>query len=305
MLALVAVLAAALLGMAAMTVDIGYATMQQQRLESYAEASSMAALREEARVRFAMARDPSMLTGLDCDKGAQFEACIDDQVSSAPVVEAVHGLLLPGQAEGTPTLNGADLALGPGAPVGAPRPCEGTNPRCWETEIAQSLPLLFAQGSMLGFEDGTLREMMQARTDGDLLADNQLELEPTLRTRGIGVRGVSRVETRPVVRVGAEEIPLSASENGTSYFLPGRAPFALRLDVWTSIPQGLSGSGLQLQVNNEDGSLSRLGETEVAITGRRLGEGEALPDEENGDDGPADERDNQEETEIEEEELSN
>jgi len=45
MIALIAVLAAALLGMAALTVDIGYATMQQQRLESYAEASAMTALR--------------------------------------------------------------------------------------------------------------------------------------------------------------------------------------------------------------------------------------------------------------------
>ena len=48
-----------------------------------------------------------------------------------------------------------------------------------------------------------------------------------------------------------------------------------------------------------------LTEDDSEAVGEELGEGDALPDEENGDDGPADERDNQEETEIEEEELSN
>ena len=276
MLALVAVLAAALLGMAAMTVDIGYATMQQQRLEAFAEASAMAALREEARVRFAMDRDPSMFSGLECDKGTQLESCIDSRVASATVVEGMYGLLLPGETGASTGLDGAEVSLGPSAPIGGPRPCDAANPRCWESEIVQSLPLLFAQGSMLGFEDGTLREMMQARADGDVLAENQLELEPTLRTQGIGVRGVSRVETRPVVRVGAEEVPLAESVNGTPYFLPGRAPFALRLDVWNSVPQGFSGPGLRLQVNNDDGLLSRIGEADVGVTGRRLGDGEAL-----------------------------
>ena len=122
MLALVAVLAAALLGMAAMTVDIGYATMQQQRLESFAEASAMAALREEARVRFAMDRDPSMFSGLECDKGTQLESCIDSQVASATVVEGMYGLLLPGETGASASLNGAEVSLGPAAPVGGPRP---------------------------------------------------------------------------------------------------------------------------------------------------------------------------------------
>ena len=274
MIALVAVLAAALLGMAALTVEIGYATMQQQRLESYAEASAMAALREEARVRFVLARDASALTGSDCEEGDERESCIDAQVASSIVVNAVQGLVLePGSM---PSSNEVEVSLAPHAPVGGPRPCELSNPRCWETEVVQALPLLFAQGSMLGFEDGTLRAMIDSRDQGDVLAESSLEARPTLRTQGIGVRGVSRVETRPVVRVGAEEIPLSQSGAGTPDFVPGRAPFALRLDVWNSVPQGLSSTGLRLRVNDADGSLSRLGEAEVGVIGRRLADGEAL-----------------------------
>ena len=280
MLALVAVLAAALLGMAALTIDIGSAAMQQQRLESFADASAMTALREEARVRFALARDTSVVSdpeGCNGNRGQERQSCIDGLVAAAAVVDAVDDLVL--QTQTVSAQNAGEVSLGPRPAVGGPMPCEASNPRCWQTEIVQAIPLLFAQGSTLGFEDGTLRAMMESRDQGDVLAESDLEAAPTLRTQGIPIRARSRVETRPVVRVGAEEIPLTQSDVGALQFIPGRAPFALRLDVWNSLPQGLSGGGLLLEVDNSDGSLARVGESAVgglAVVGRRLGEREAL-----------------------------
>ena len=278
MLALIAVLAAALLGMAALAIDIGYAAMQQQRLEVFAEASAMAALREEGRFRFELARAASLGLEPNCEAGAQREACVNDSVQSSEFVEAVHALVLESGGSESESQQ-AEVSLGPASPVGGPRPCELEAGPCWQTEVTQSLPLLFGQGSMLGFEEGTFGAMMDARERGDVLVDSSLEARPTLRTQGIGIQSVARVETRPAIRVGAEERLIGPGGDLESRLLPGRAPFALRLGVWQDLLRSDSGTVLVLEVDDSDGSLSIpvLGQPNVRVTaGRRLADGDAL-----------------------------
>ena len=83
-------------------------------------------------------------------------------------------------------------------------------------------------------------------------------------------------------------------ETGEQTWVPADGSEAMSADDWaTAAEEADQADGDEL---TKDGS---------EAGGEELGEGDALPDEENGDDGPTDERDNQEETEIEEEELSN
>ena len=83
-------------------------------------------------------------------------------------------------------------------------------------------------------------------------------------------------------------------ETGEQTWVPADGSEAMSADDWATAAE---------EADQADGD--ELIEDDSEAAGEELGEGGALPDEENGDDGPADEQDNQEETEIEEEELSN
>ena len=83
-------------------------------------------------------------------------------------------------------------------------------------------------------------------------------------------------------------------ETGEQTWVPADGSEAMSADDWATAAE---------EADQADGD--ELIEDDSEAVGEELGEGGALSDEENGDDGPADEQDNQEETEIEEEELSN
>ena len=275
MLALIAVLLAGLLGMAAMTVDLGHATMQQQRLEGFADASATMALREEARLRFALAQDASLLSRLGCqdtDNAAAREACILAWVQSSSGVAAVYDAVLPRESDRDIGQSNADVALGPPLP-------QGCGAFCWRTEALQRIPLLFGQGSNLGFEEGSFQAMMEARERGELLAEANSQTPPSLRSQGIPIKADSKAETRPVVRVG-----LNPDPNNENSLIPGRAPFALRLAVWSQVSPG----GGFILLEDGSGALLRQNDPDPAPAGRRLGNREALRAGENLGNGPTD-----------------
>ena len=265
MLAFVAVLLAGLLGMAALTIDLGHATMQQQRLESFADASSMVALRKEALLRFNLARDALQLDRLGCvdaDTSAAREACIENEVQSSSY-EAVYQEVLPLESDRGQGLDGAQVALGPSRPEGRPLSC---GPFCWRTEASQRIPLLFGQGSNLRFNEGSFGAMMDARARGQVLVEDDGQTPASLRTQGIRIKADTRAETRPVVRVGS---PVSDPLNQNAV-VPGRAAFALRLSAWRQA----RGGGRLVLIENGTGSLAQGGEEQAP--GRRLMNGEAL-----------------------------
>ncbi|MAJ61389.1 MAG: hypothetical protein CBC48_16430 [bacterium TMED88] len=279
MLAFVAVLLAGLLGMAALTIDLGHATMQQQRLESFADASSMVALRKEALLRFNLARDALQLGRLGCvdaDTSAAREACIENWVQSPTQVEAVYKEVLPDESDRGQGLDGAQVALGPRGPEFRRLSC---GPFCWRTEASQRIPLLFGQGSSLRFNEGSFGAMMDARARGQVLVEDDGQRPASLRTQGIRIKADTRAETRPVVRVGSPVSgplnqnaaePLQAASALRLDAVPGRAAFALELEAW----RRAGGGGRLVLIENGTGSLAQGGEEQAP--GRRLMNGEAL-----------------------------
>ena len=190
MLAFVAVLLAGLLGMAALTIDLGHATMQQQRLESFADASSMLALRHEARLRFDLARNPSLLSEWGCsnpDTPTGRDSCIEDRVQSSTQDWAAYNeVVLPDESDRDPGLPGAEVNLRPSRPEGRPLPSCGA--LCWRTEAAQRVPLLFGQGANLRFKPGDFSAMMDARARGQVFVENDGQTLPSIRTQGITIK---------------------------------------------------------------------------------------------------------------------
>jgi len=220
-LALIGVLAFAMLSLAALTTDLGLAASEQLRLEVAAEAAALAALREEARLEYELARG---------------EALSRDELLCAPTPEACvsqlahsRGLALADRMLGATGSSGEEVEvdLGPGDVRHRLVSCgEG----CWEAAIDRSTPLLFGQGSWLGFQGGSLRALRDARDRGSVLPRGEPPVEGALRTRGIPIGGVAGATARPAVRVG----PFVEASG-----LPGRAPFALTLDAWRDL-DGLS-----------------------------------------------------------------
>lgn len=267
MLAFVAVLFAGLLGMAALTIDLGHATMQQQRLESFADASSMVALRHEALLRFQLALNPSRLSEWGCsnpDTPTGRDTCIEDRVQSSTQVSAAYAAVLPNESDRGQGLAGAEVSLGPSRPEGRPLPCGAL---CWQTQAAQRVPLLFGQGSNLRFNPGDLSAMMDARARGQVFVENDGQALPSIRTQGITIKANTRAETQPVVRVGS---PVTGTAN-QSGLPPGRAPFALELNAWRLAGVG----GSLVLIENGTGTLAGAGSSQNP-PGRRLLNGEAL-----------------------------
>lgn len=221
MLPLVAVLMFVLVGFAALTTDLGLAAVQQSRLEVAAEAAALASFREDARQRYALAMGATTGCGSEADAPA-IAACIDAATKAAGEAVARRVMAQPPNDAST-----VDVAMGPTAVrselvVCAPAPCR-------EWRAVQAVPLLFGQGSAIGFQGSDWLAMMERRDEGSLLDPDAAPTVGSLRERGVPVGGVARVASRPVVRVGPSppSPPTGPGEPGEPPALPGRAPFAL------------------------------------------------------------------------------
>jgi len=211
-LPLVAALAFVLLGFASLATDMGMAAAQQGRLEVAAESAALAAFRAEARFRYGAALGgPRSADG--CDQGMTFEACA--QALGRARGRATADRVLAQPSAGQPT---AEVALGPGPASVRIAQCEGVAQMCWEAQADQAVPLLFGQGSLLGFQGSSLRDMNDTLAAGSLLPRGVEPVPGALRERGVPISSASRVELRRVVGVG----PFRAASG-----LPGRAPFAI------------------------------------------------------------------------------
>ncbi len=309
MIALVAVLAFAMLSLTALTADLGLAATEQNRLEVAAEAAALAALREEARLDHEADRGTPGDDYVRCSATASREACIAELAASRGSGVAYEilqgradesgGALSPGadpttlsscgpgcwramiESSALPN-DGAEVDLGPGD---ARIRLSSCGDACWEAEIEQAIPLLFGQASLLGFQDGeSLRELLAAREGGSALVGDGTPTDPTdgllLRTRGVPIRGLARANVQPVVRVGLPVVREEGPPEERGLVLPGRAPFALTLEAWDGLGEGLRSielEGTELQLNG-----TRVGyRIGMGPTGLRAGEalglgGEAL-----------------------------
>jgi len=211
-LPLLATLAFVLLGFASLVTDVGMAAMQQSRLEVAAESGALAAFRAEAGFRYEAALGGPLLAD-GCDQGMAFEACAL-ALGRARGRAAADRVLDQSSSEQPPP----EVDLGPEPASVRIAQCEGVAEVCWEAEAEQAVPLLFGQGSLLGFQGSSLRDMNDTLAAGSLLPPGAGPAPGALRERGIPISGASRVELRRVVGVG----PFRAASG-----LPGRAPFAL------------------------------------------------------------------------------
>ena len=259
MLPLVGLLAVALLGMAALSVDLGFAFAQHQRLETVADAMARAALREEARLRFERVRRVATPGRFGC--APIREACIDQNVLDSAPVGAVDDIVLDVPDDATDWPPDPDVDLGPTAVSVRLTPCGAPEPMCWQATVEQATPLLFGQGSMLGFEGSSLRARRANEERGSLLPVGPPNMAGPLRTNGIPIRAVSVATTRPAIRVGR-------LDNGAG--LPGQAPFLLELDDWS---MHFPVSAFQPVVVEGDGTLTL---PDVGTVGRRIGPTDAL-----------------------------
>ncbi|MDJ0867830.1 MAG: hypothetical protein QNK03_17125 [Myxococcota bacterium] len=127
-------------------------------------------------------------------------------------------------------------------PLGEPsKPPEWSQPNGLDTwTIAQTVPLLFGQGSLIAFspDDSTgPAEMLAARREGRWFVDDPAG---GLRESGFRIRGRSSVRFAPVVRIG---------RSGD----PGRAPFGLSAACGGDFPPG---EALELSIETENDSVS-------------------------------------------------
>ena len=253
MLPLVGLLVFAMLGVTSLAVDLGFATAQQQRLEVAAEATARAAIREEARVRHELDLGIETMASLGCHAHPDPEACIDQRVQDAVSVAAVEPLLLGPDPE--PTGAHVDLFASPKVTS-----VESCGPRCWKAQTIQAAPLLFGQASMVGFEPGAVRQMLDDRQLGSALSPTAPVAGDSLRTHGVPLRGLAATEAQPANRVG-EAIDGSG--------LPGRAPFSFDLTNWSRT----LATGPFFALLQDDGSLFVPG---WGTVGRRLGQDEGF-----------------------------
>ncbi len=226
MLAFVALLAFALLGMAALTIDLGFAAMQQLRIESAAESAALIAHHTEARIRFGVERGAILPEVLDCAETR--EDCIVElsRAAAEPTIRSVLGEPeeTDEEARSPDEVDLGPSELDPGPGFG--NLLESCGEHCWEAWVEQAVPLLFGQASMLGFEGGTLGEMLEARSKGSLLVDDGGGPRAgALRTAGVPIDALVRVESRPALRIGLAQPAVA---------LPGRGPFALNVVSWAA-----------------------------------------------------------------------
>ncbi len=231
MLALVAALAFAMFSMAALTVDLGLAAAEQNRLEVAAEAAAMGMLREQARLQYEL--DRGRMSEEDFRCAATVSACIEEMASSRGESLAREVL---GSVASVDAPSGGDIPL----ELGELRlRLESCGAGCGEVLVDRAVPLFFGQASLIGFEGSSLQELRDARDQGKLLVGDGLPAQGALRAKGIPIGSRVRAEAFPVVRVGLRE---EFSD------LPGRAPFALRLDAWRE----LTASSPPLELQAED-----------------------------------------------------
>ncbi len=187
MLALFGIFLAALMGVAALALDVGVASLAQKRLETAAE-----------------------LVALERARGAS-EADLREQASS----------LL---AEG-PVRESVRVRLGPIGPLEAGDPgCTGSFPTESDgvATLARRIPLLFGQGSMLAFASPTTwREIQAARLDPadpndptPVLPDASIPPDTVaLREQGLCVEGRGQATLVPALAVaGDEQLTLPGTE---------------------------------------------------------------------------------------------
>ena len=226
MLPLVALLAFALFGFAALSTDLGLAAAQQNRFEAAAEAGVLAAFREEARAGFEY-EVSGALPACPAATASSPEDCIRDAARRAGLRVMAQVLDPPNAAAGTPAPGNIDPSPGPRS-----LDLADCGDACWQATADQALPLLFGQGSLLGFEPGALRDMRNLRDAGTLLTPganpspdpSQPRFAARMRTQGIPVGGEARAEPRPALAVGR---PVAA--------LPGRADFALDASEYVAV----------------------------------------------------------------------
>ena len=218
MLALVAALAFALFSMAALTVDLGLAAAEQNRLEVAAEAAALGMLKEQARLEHELALGRLSEDDLRC--AATVPACIQQLASVRGERLAREVLGSPASTQGAPA---GEIPLELGELRLRLESC-GTD--CGQAYLDRAIPLFFGQASLIGFEGSSLRDLQETRNQGKLLVGDGLPAKGALRAKGIPIGSRVRAEAFPVVRVGLRE-----EASG----LPGRAPFALRLDAWRSL----------------------------------------------------------------------
>ncbi len=244
MLALVGALAFALLSMAALTTDLGLAASEQSRLEVAAEAAALGAVREAARLELDLATGALSRSDLRCAPTP--EACIE-ALAAASGRRAANEVV----GEAGPPRAGTEVDLGPGdVQIGLTK-CGDT---CWEAGVERAVPLLFGQGSLVGFQGSSLRSLLDAREQGSALVGDGRPVAGSLRARGIPIGSVVRAEARPAVRIGLPEVRSR---------LPGRAPFAMTLQAWRDflfdeVPRSFRVDGLDLLLG-------------PLVVGRRLG----------------------------------
>ena len=231
MLALVAALAFSLFSMAALTVDLGLAAAEQNRLEVAAEAAAMGMLREQARLEYELARGRLSEDDLRC--ATTVAACIEELASSRGEKLAREVLGSPASPDNTPV---PEIPLELGELRFRLERC-GTD--CGEVLVDRAIPLFFGQASLIGFEGSSLRQIRESRNQGKLLVGDGLPAQGALRAKGIPIGSRVRAEAFPVVRIGLRQ-------EGSD--LPGRAPFALRLDAWLE----LANDSPALELQGED-----------------------------------------------------
>jgi hypothetical protein len=218
MLPLIAAVAFALFAMAALSVDLGLAAVQQARLETAAEAAAAVALREEARMLHELALERLPDEDADCarepecreQRAREAALALDDELLAAASVDPPTAEI---RHDATRVRRSLDGSCGEG---------------CWSTRLEQAIPLLFGQASLLSFEGTSVQELLEARSDGALLDPDSVPGSGPLRSGGVPVAGAGRSEAHPALRVGAA---VSAPRE-----LPGRSAFALEIDYWTALP---------------------------------------------------------------------
>jgi len=205
-------LAFALLGLASLTTDLGLAAAQQGRLEVAAESAALAAFHHESRFRYAAALG-GPTSAEDCENSMTFEDCARI-LGERRGRETAERVLAQRPAQDP----AAQVALGPAPPALRVERCGALDQSCWEVEAEQAMPLLFGQGSLIGFQGSSLRDMRGTTAEGSLLPPGGEPVAGALRKRGIPIGSASRAEAHRVVRVG----PFREASG-----LPGRAPFAI------------------------------------------------------------------------------
>ncbi len=216
MLPFIAVIVLVMLSMASLAVDIGFASVQQLRLEALAEASAATSARIDATVRYAHL-EPNPVSALSFDCGVEGrDRCIDDLVY--PRADEMEDEIAPSPESVGPI--GADITFGPGRLVQNINSDCGDG--CWEVAAEQAVPLAFGQASMLSFEESSLANLVDARDSGSNLVGDGSPRAGSLRSFGIPITSRVRAEGRPVVRIGRAEPNV----------MPGRAPIAIFLSAW-------------------------------------------------------------------------